>query len=224
MLPSSTVENYLKAIYAGTAGLNATHRLLPMGQLATALRVAPGTATTMVKTLAESGLAEYEPYAGVAMTAAGGKLAALVVRRHRLIESFLVRVLGFGWDEVHEEAEQLEHAVSDRLIERIDEMLGRPAADPHGDPIPDAEGAFRPQSVQSLMTCPLDTQVTVTRIIDQDKAFLRFIESHNLKPGQSIRVEARDAASDSVRLRGKDQQAITIGARAASKLLVELSS
>jgi DtxR family Mn-dependent transcriptional regulator len=223
MLASSTVENYLKAVHQGVARLPEGQRLLPMGQLASALGVAPGTATTMVTRLAESGLVEYEPYAGVALTPAGEKLAALVVRRHRLIELFLVRELGFGWDEVHEEAEQLEHAVSDRLIDRIDEMLGRPAADPHGDPIPDAEGAFRPQNVQSLMTCPLDTLVTVTRIIDQDRAFLRFIESHDLKPGQSIRVEARDAASDSVRLRGKNQQPITIGTRAASKLLVELN-
>src|SRR5918992_5783850 len=223
MLPSSTVENYLKAIYLGVSALTAPARLLPMGQLAAALGVAPGTATTMVKTLSESGLVEYEPYTGVTLTQAGEKLAALVVRRHRLIELFLVQVLGFGWDEVHDEAEQLEHVVSDRLIERIDEMLGRPAADPHGDPIPDAEGALRPQKVQSLMTCPLDTPVTVTRIIDQDRVFLRFIESHDLKPGQSIRVEARDAASDSVRLRGKNQQPITIGARAASKLLVEVT-
>lgn len=224
MLPSSTVENYLKAIHLGATRLQEGQRLLAMGQLASALGVAPGTATTMVKTLAESGLVEYEPYAGVALTPAGEKLAALVVRRHRLIELFLVQVLGFGWDEVHDEAEQLEHVVSDRLIQRIDEMLGHPEADPHGDPIPDADGAFRPQSVQSLMTCPLNTPVTVTRIIDQDRAFLRFIESHDLKPGQWIRVEARDAASDSVRLRGKDEQAITIGARAASKLLVEVSS
>jgi len=223
MLASSTVENYLKAIHQGVSRLPEGQRLLPMGQLASALGVAPGTATTMVKTLAESGLVEYEPYAGVALTPAGARLAALVVRRHRLIELFLVRVLGFGWDEVHEEAEQLEHAVSDRLIERIDEMLGRPAADPHGDPIPDAEGAFRPQNVQSLMTCPLDTPVTVTRIVDQDRVFLRFVESHDLKPGQSISVEARDPASDSVRLRGKGRQAITIGTRAASKLLVEIS-
>jgi DtxR family transcriptional regulator, Mn-dependent transcriptional regulator len=222
MLASSTVENYLKAIHLGAATLQAGQRLLPMGQLAAALGVAPGTATTMVKTLAESGLVEYEPYSGVALTPAGEKLAALVLRRHRLIELFLVQVLGFGWDEVHEEAEHLEHVVSDRLVERIDEMLGRPAADPHGDPIPDAEGAFRPQNVQSLMTCPLHTPVTVTRIVDQDKVFLRFIESHDLKPGQSIYVEARDAASDSVRLRGKDNVPITIGARAASKLMVEV--
>src|SRR5688572_12550580 len=222
MLASSTVENYLKAIHLGVARLEQGHRLLPMGQLASALGVAPGTATTMVMRLSESGLVEYEPYAGVALTGAGAKLAALVVRRHRLIELFLVRVLGFGWDEVHEEAEQLEHAVSDRLIERIDEMLGRPAADPHGDPIPDAEGAFRPQNVQSLMTCPLDTPVVVMRIVDQDRSFLKFIESHELKPGQAITVEARDPAADSVRLRGRSGQPITIGTRAASKLLVEV--
>lgn len=223
MLASSTVENYLKAIYLGVASLTDGHRLLPMGQLAAALGVAPGTATTMVKTLAESGLVRYEPYAGVVLTPAGEKLATLVVRRHRLIELFLVRVLGFGWDEVHDEAEQLEHVVSNRLIERIDEMLGFPEADPHGDPIPDAEGTFKPRKVQSLMTCPLHTPVTVTRIVDQDKLFLKFIESHNLKPGQEIEVEARDTASDSVRLRGRADQRITIGARAASKLLVEVS-
>src|SRR5262245_20110738 len=114
MLPSSTVENYLKAIYLGANALTPPDRLLPMGTLAAALGVAPGTATTMVKTLAESGLVEYEPYAGVALTKAGQKLAALVVRRHRVIEMFLVRVMGYGWDDVHEEAELLEHAVSDR--------------------------------------------------------------------------------------------------------------
>lgn len=221
MPASSTVENYLKAIYSGVAGLPEGQRLLPMGQLAAALHVAPGTATTMVKTLAESGLVAYEPYSGVTLTPAGEKLAAMVVRRHRLIELFLVRFLDFGWEEVHDEAEQLEHAVSDRLIDRIDEMLDRPAADPHGDPIPDADGAFRPQNVQSLLTCPLNTTVVVTRIVDQDKVFLRFIESHDLKPGQSIRVEARDTAADSVRLRGRNDRPITIGARAASKLLVE---
>lgn len=224
MLPSSTVENYLKAIYLGVSGLNPSQRLLPMGQLATSLGVAPGTATTMVKTLADSGLVEYEPYTGVRLTAAGEKLAALVLRRHRLIELFLVQVMGFNWDEVHDEAEQLEHVVSEQLIDRIDEMLGRPEADPHGDPIPDHEGTVKPQNVQSLMTCPLNTTVTVTRVVDQDRLFLRFIESHHLKPGESIEVEARDAASDSVRVKGKDDQRITIGTRAASKLLVQIAS
>jgi DtxR family Mn-dependent transcriptional regulator len=222
MLPSSTVENYLKAIYLGVASLGPEQRLLPMGQLAAALGVAPGTATTMVKTLADSGLAEYEPYTGVALTAAGEKLAALVLRRHRLIELFLVQIMGFNWDEVHDDAEQLEHVVSDRLIERMDDMLGHPEVDPHGDPIPDPQGTIKPQNAQSLMTCPLNTRVTVTRVVDQDRLFLRFIESHHLKPGESIEVEARDAAADSVRVRGKNEQRITIGTRAASKLLVQI--
>ena len=223
MLPSSTVENYLKAIYLGVASLSRPHRLLPMGQLASALGVAPGTATTMVKTLAESGLVEYEPYTGVALTEAGGKLAALVVRRHRVVELFLVQVMGYRWDEVHDEAEQLEHTVSDRLVDRMDEMLGRPAVDPHGDPIPDQEGVVKPQPAQTLLSCPLNTQVTITRVIDQDKSFLRFIEDHHLKPGESIEVEERDSASDSVRVRGKDDQHITIGTRAATKVLVHVT-
>jgi DtxR family Mn-dependent transcriptional regulator len=221
MLPSSTVENYLKAIYVGVARLPARQRLMPMGQLASALGVAPGTATTMVKTLAESGLAEYEPYTGVALTASGQRLAALVLRRHRLIELFLVRVMGYSWDEVHDEAEQLEHVVSDRLIGRIDEMLGHPEVDPHGDPIPTADGLVRLQEADTLLTCPLATPMTVLRVLDQDKAFLRFLEQHQLKPGESIEVEHRDATSDSVRVRAQNDQRITIGMRAASKLLVQ---
>lgn len=222
MLPSSTVENYLKAIYLG-ATARADQRLLPMGQLAAALGVTPGTATTMVKALAESGLVEYEPYAGVALTSAGSKLAALVLRRHRLIELFLVQVMGYSWDEVHDEAEQLEHVVSERLIERIDEMLGRPEVDPHGDPIPNSEGLVKPQDAQSLLTCPLQTPVIVSRVIDQDKVFLRFIEQNHLKPGESIEVEERDSASDSVSVRGKNDRRIIIGTRAASKLLVNVA-
>ena len=220
MLPSSTVENYLKAIYVGETHLGAGQKLVPMGQLAGALGIAPGTATSMVKALAESGLVIYEPYNGVRLTSAGQKLAARVLRRHRLIELFLVQVVGMNWDEVHDDAEQMEHVVSDRLIERIDEMLGQPEVDPHGDPIPTADGQLPHRTLESLLTCPLHTPVTVARVTDQDAAFLRFIESHNLKPGQTIEVEARDEVADSVRLKGPNDARVTIGARAASKLLV----
>ena len=192
-----------------------------MGQVASALSVAPGTATTMVKALAESGLAEYEPYTGVRLTAAGEKLAGLVLRRHRLVELFLVQVMGMSWAEVHDEAEQLEHVVSERLIERIDEMLGHPTHDPHGDPIPNPDGAIASRELDTLLTCPVGTPLRVTRIADQDPAFLRFIENNDLKPGQPVEVETRDAAADSVRLRREDDKTVTIGTRAASKLLVE---
>jgi DtxR family Mn-dependent transcriptional regulator len=220
MLPSATVENYLKAIFQAQVALDSSDSLVPMGQLASALGVVPGTATTMVKTLAESGLVRYEPYAGVRLTAAGEKLAALVLRRHRLIELFLVQVMGMSWTEVHDEAENLEHAVSDRLIDRIDEMLGRPAVDPHGDPIPDPKGTVHRPKYATLLTCPMHAPVTISRVSDQDPAFLTFIERQDLKPGQVVEVEERDEAADSVRLRGRHSREITIGTRAASKVLV----
>jgi DtxR family Mn-dependent transcriptional regulator len=132
--------------------------------------------------------------------------------------------MGMSWAEVHEEAEQLEHVVSERLIERIDEMLGRPTHDPHGDPIPNPDGAIARRELDTLLTCPVGAPLRVTRIADQDPAFLRFVEKNGLKPGQPVEVETRDAAGDSVRLRGKDRKTITIGARAASKLLVELAN
>jgi DtxR family transcriptional regulator, Mn-dependent transcriptional regulator len=220
MLPSHTVENYLKAIFQAQSGLPSAESLVPMGQLASALSVVPGTATTMVKALAESGLVRYEPYAGVRLTPAGEKLAALVLRRHRLVELFLVKVMGMNWTEVHDEAELLEHAVSDRLIERIDAMLGRPSVDPHGDPIPGPEGTVDRFEYDTLLTCPLRAPVTVSRVSDQDSEFLKFVERHDLKPGEVVQVEERDPSADSVRLRGRNDREITIGARAASKVLV----
>src|SRR5512147_2517801 len=135
-MPTSTVEDYLKCILLEQE-LD-PEALVSMGQVSAALKVAPGTVTAMMKTLADSGLVAYEPYSGVRLTPSGRQLAAHVLRRHRLIELFLVQVMGMDWSEVHGEAEHLEHAVSDRLIERMDEMLDRPAVDPHGDPIPDA--------------------------------------------------------------------------------------
>ena len=223
MLPSHTVENYLKAIFQAQIALPGPDELVPMGQLASALGVVPGTATTMVKALSESGLVRYEPYSGVRLTAAGEKLAARVLRRHRLIELFLVQVMGMSWTEVHDEAEHLEHAVSDRLIDRIDEMLGRPSVDPHGDPIPGPEGTLSRPQYDTLLTCPMHESVTVRRVSDQDAEFLRFAERNDLKPGQVVQVEDRDPAADSVRLRGGNDREFTIGARAASKVLVQVA-
>ena len=219
MLPSQTVENYLKTIFLAQAADPSSKALVPMGQIAGALGVVPGTATTMMKALAESGLVRYEPYMGVRLTAAGEKLAGLVIRRHRLIELFLVKVLKMSWAEVHEEAEQLEHAVSERLIDLIDEMLGRPSVDPHGDPIPSAEGRVPRLDYVDLLTAPLRAPLVVTRVIDQDADFLHFVEQQQLMPGQPVTVEQRDSASDSVRLRVVTGT-VTVGARAASKVQV----
>lgn len=221
--PSQTVENYLKTIYQTQLALP-HNALVPMGQLAAALGVVPGTATTMVKALAESGLAHYEPYAGVRLTSAGQKLAAMVLRRHRLIELFLVRVLGMSWTEVHDEAENLEHAVSDRLVGLIDEMLEHPSVDPHGDPIPDRHGALPGHEYESLLTCTVGVPMTVARVSDQDRGFLQFAEKHELRPGDTVQVEERSAEADSVRLRVRSNRKLTIGGRAASKVLVHAAN
>jgi DtxR family Mn-dependent transcriptional regulator len=223
MLPSQTVENYLKAIYQAQVALPDAKALVPMGHLSSTLGVVPGTATTMVKTLAESGLVRYEPYSGVRLTSAGEKLAARVLRRHRLLELFLVKVMGMSWAEVHDDAEQLEHAVSDRLIERIDEMLGHPSVDPHGDPIPGPEGTVARAEYDTLLSCPLEVPVIISRVLDQDPAFLRFVEESDLKPGQTIYIEERDGAADRVSVRVKNNRRLAIGTRAASKVLVQVA-
>ncbi len=220
MLPSQTVENYLKTIYLAQVAMNSDDALVPMGQLAASLGVVPGTATTMVKTLAESGLVRYEPYMGVRLTSAGATLASRVLRRHRLIELFLVKVLGMNWTDVHDEAERLEHAVSEQVIDRIDAMLGRPVVDPHGDPIPTPDGTMPPGSSVDLLSAPIGAPLVVTRVLDQDPGFLRFVEQHQLMPGCAITIEARDARADSVSLLADDGSRMTLGTRAAGQILV----
>ena len=221
-MPSATVEDYIKHIYLVSEKRASGD--VAMGQVAEALGVVPGTATTMVKALSDAGLVEYAPRVGVQLTEPGRKLALHVLRRHRLIEQFLVEVLGFDWSEVHEEAEQMEHVVSDILLERIDRYLGHPTEDPHGDPIPTADGTIVASDYGSLITCQLNVTVTVTRVTDQDASFLRFLEKQDLKPGHALEVEARDSAADSVQLRTASGRQITIGTQAASKVLVQESS
>ena len=218
-MPTSTVEDYLKHILLAEQA--AAGQLVSMGSIGAALGVAPGTVTAMVKTLADSGLLAYEPYSGVRLTEAGRQLALHVLRRHRLVELFLVKVLGMDWSEVHGEAESLEHAISDRVIERLDEMLGFPAVDPHGDPIPDARGVVRERPLASLLECPPGTPVRVARVTDQSPQFLQLVDRRGLKPGSGVTVVARDAAADTLELQLADGGRLALGLRAASKILVE---
>lgn len=222
-MPSSTVEDYLKCIWLEQQRGNGP--LVGTGRIATVLRVAPGTVTSMVKTLAESGLLEYEPYAGVRLTSSGSRLATRVLRRHRLVELFLVRVLGMSWSEVHEDAEILEHAISDRLLERIDEMLGRPVSDPHGDPIPSSHGEIPSGGTgPDLLSCPEGTRVEVQRVIDQRAEFLEMLERHGVLPGMSVRIVSRDALTETVELAPEGGSHLRLGFRAASAILVRVPS
>ena len=215
-MATSTVEDYLKCIYLEQQ-LAAEVRV-PTGHIAQALSVTPGSATAMIKTLADSGMVDHEPYAGVRLTDAGKELATRVVRRHRLVELFLVEVMGVNWSEVHADAEILEHAVSERLIERIDEMLGRPASDPHGDPIPTSRGEFVSAHAQeSLIASPLGAWRIVARVTDQRADFLRLVESHGLMPGRRVVVRARDELMDSVEVFPDRGEPVRLGFRAASR-------
>ncbi len=187
---TSTVEQYVKVIY--TQGRADPERLVQMKRIAAAMDVTPGTATSMVKHLARHGLVRYEPRHGCRLTDRGTDLAVRMLRRHRLIETFLERVLGYDWSEVHAEAEQLEHSVSDLFVERIDGLLNYPATDPHGDPIPTQSGQIR-----SRVSVPLDTLTegvffTVVRILDDSPEFLDLMKRTQLLPGNRFRLRAVD--------------------------------
>jgi DtxR family transcriptional regulator, Mn-dependent transcriptional regulator len=218
-MASITVENYLKQIY-----LEQQHdpdALVPMGRLASAMGVVPGTATAMIKALADSGLVTYEPRSGARLTRGGEQLALHVLRRHRLVELFLVKVLGLDWSEVHDEAEELEHAISDKVLERIDALLGNPAVDPHGDPIPSAKGKVAGPRLSPLAASPLNTRLRISRIADQDAPFLQFLDRCGLTPGTTLVLKSRDPHADSISVQTDAKAPITLGTAAAMKILVE---
>lgn len=215
-MASLTIENYVKAIFQlcqASGGSAAT------GQIAAALGVSPGSVTSMLKTLADSALASYTPYEGVSLTPAGRALALRVLRRHRLIEQFLATTLDMPWDEVHEEAEHMEHAVSDRLVDRIDAYLNYPTSDPHGDPIPKADGTLVATADRPLASCEVGDHFRVIRVRDQSPEFLRTLTDLGLEIGARGQVVAAAASGDvTVRLgNGIAELART----AADQILVE---
>jgi DtxR family Mn-dependent transcriptional regulator len=177
----------------------------------------------MLKTLSESDLAEYRPYEGVRLNRSGRALALRMLRRHRLIELFLVRTLGLTWDEVHDEAEHMEHAVSDALVNRIDEYLGHPEADPHGDPIPRADGTMRglTRARIPLTDCAGGQEVRFAQVLAQGPEFLRYLSDNGLEIGGIGRVDSNDPQAGVIQLHlaGKT---VPIGRPAAEQLLVEI--
>ena len=217
---SLTVENYLKAILQ--VGTRTGKETVATGQLAEELSVSPGTVTSMLKTLADSRLARYTPYEGVALTDEGRGLALRMVRRHRLIELFLVETLGMAWDEVHEEAEHMEHAVSDRLVDAIDAYLGRPAADPHGDPIPTADGEMRGGEIAAipLTECRVGAHVRLVRVTNQHGEFLRFLSDSGVELGAAADVVSNSPQAGLVTLDFAGRP-VSLGHAAARALLVE---
>lgn len=217
-MASSTVENYVKTIWLEQPPQPQT--LVPMGRVASVMGVTPGTATTMAKTLEKAGLVYYEPRDGIRLTSGGEQLALHVLRRHRLVELFLVKVLGLDWSEVHEEAEQWEHVISDRVLDRMDEILNFPRFDPHGDPIPDAAGALHQVEGICLIDALERKSVQVSRIVDQDPEFLQFIDRVGLTPGTSLEVVERDRMAEAVTINVSGGESLTLGYAAAAKIMV----
>lgn len=220
-LASLTVENYVKAIFK-ICRQNG-NRLATTGRLAIALDVSPGTVTSMLKALSESGLATYTPYEGVQLTETGQELALEILRRHRLIECFLAKVLGMSWDEVHEDAEQLEHSVSKRLIERIDEFLGHPDYDPHGDPIPKQDGRLPERSLRALADCPQGSTFDLAQVTDQAPDFLRYLSNSGFVLGCRGTVTANQPEAGIITVRLADRES-SLGTEAAQKMLVTEAS
>ncbi len=219
-MATETAENYIKAIYvlcrestAGEAGVV---------RLAQEVGVTKGTATSMIKRLAKLKLVKAPRYSGVTLTAIGKKVALDVLRRHRIIETFLVSTLNLDWADVHEEAERLEHALSPRTLDRLDEFLGRPSTDPHGDPIPNAAGKVSELRGKALSSFARGAKVEIARIIDQDHAFLKFVAQSGLKPGVRVTVDAVSPQGDSITLRVRGGKSVTLSQTAGAKILARL--
>ena len=192
-MASTAIDDYLKTIYHHTEWQD--DRITP-SNLALELGLAPSSVTEMVRKLASLGLVDHRPYGPISLTPEGEKRATAVIRRHRLIETWLVREFGFTWDEVHDEAEVLEHAISDRLLEGIDERLGRPRFDPHGDAIPDASGAVVREPFTLLANAVPGQSGRVLRVSDRDPALLREIERAGIDVGLELSVTESGIEAD----------------------------
>ncbi len=216
-MASLTVENYVKAIYGICEAVEG--RPATTGRIAADLGVSPGTVTSMLKTLSEAGLATYTPYEGVQLTDDGTGLAMRVLRRHRLVELFLCEVLGLAWDQVHDDAEQMEHVVSDFLIDKIDAHLGYPRFDPHGDPIPAPDGSLAPRATRSLEDCPPGFRFHLAQVTDQSSEFLQYLTRSGLSLGAEGEITANDRQSGVVSLR-IDETSVNVSRQSAAKLQV----
>lgn len=212
---TAPVEDYLKVIFelessAGVAGTN---------EIAAELGFAPASVSGMVRRLAEHGLITHERYRGVRLTKAGRRAALRTIRRHRVIEAYLTRALGYPWDRVHDEAERLEHAASDELIDRMAAAIGEPTTDPHGAPIPTREGTLDDPPLRALAETGVGERVTIQRVGDRDPGQLRYLAELGITPGRHVEVVSRAPFDGPIELRvGRVTRAI--GTPLAKQILV----
>lgn len=213
---SSSKENYIKAIYH----LEAEESVVSTNALARQLSTKPASVTDMLKKLQEQELIDYAPYRGVNLTEKGKILALQVIRKHRLWEFFLVEKLNFGWEEVHEIAEELEHITSKKLIDRLDEFLGHPKLDPHGDPIPDANGRLPSINRIGLVELPLNTAADIVSVANQSADLLDLLTHHGIEIGTRVMITNRFAFDKSLQLKVGNRPTVTVSEQLASNLFV----
>lgn len=184
---TAPVEDYLKAIY----DIELSEEAAATNDIARRLQIAPASVSGMVRRLAEQGLLAYERYRGVRLTEAGRRAALRTIRRHRVIEAYLVKALGYPWDQVHPEAERLEHAASDDLIDRMAAAIGEPVTDPHGAPIPTRDGVIDETRYRSLADVPTGATARVVRVSDENDELLRYLDSLGIRPGVTMTLAER---------------------------------
>lgn len=213
--PSSSVGDYLKAIWEVAGSEPAA-----TSSVAARLSVSSASVTGMFGRLQEMGLVRYERYRGASLTEEGEKEALRLMRRHRLIETFLLEHLGYSWEDVHEEAEKLEHAVSDEFTERLAEMLGHPGYDPHGDQIPAADGTLSPERHSPLSGARAGDTVRIVRVSDDDTAVLNYLGERGLTPGSVLRVGEVRAVDGVVTVRDESGGIHALGEGLACSIFV----
>jgi DtxR family Mn-dependent transcriptional regulator len=213
---SSSKENYIKAIFH----LQRSSENVSTNALANALQTKPASVTDMLKKLKEQKILQYERYKGVRLTAEGKKIALLIIRKHRLWEYFLVEKLQFGWEEVHEIAEELEHISSKKLIDRLDDFLGNPRKDPHGDPIPDANGKMPILQQISLDSIELNKPMEITGIGNQTPELMELLQRTNIKIGSKLEVKKKFSFDNSLEIKMRNAAPFIISQFLAKNLLV----
>ncbi|MCE2994718.1 MAG: metal-dependent transcriptional regulator [Cyclobacteriaceae bacterium] len=211
-------ENYLKSIYHLS---DAGEKAVLTNELAEALNTKAASVTDMVKKLSTKEFISYEKYYGVKITGKGKSVALAVIRKHRLWETFLVQTLGFKWDEVHEVAEQLEHIKSTLLIEKIDEFLGYPQVDPHGDPIPNAQGKIKKLEKTALKNLATGSESTIVAVKDSDSNLLKYLEKIGAKPGKKLTVISKEEYDGSLQV-AIESQHYFISKEVSENILVTL--
>jgi DtxR family Mn-dependent transcriptional regulator len=214
---TAPAEDYLKAIY----DLERSGNAAGTNEIAAQLAIAPASVSGMVRRLAEQGLIEHERYHGVRLTAAGRRAALRTLRRHRIIEAYLAQALGYPWDRVHDEAERLEHAASDELIDRMAAAIGEPASDPHGAPIPTREGSVDEPHLTSIDDLQVGASACVRRVSDRDGDRLRYLAELGVTPGTAVEVLERAPFDGPITLRLPDGSQRSVGRALARQVLVE---